>query len=65
MLREGGLCVGNVVHWVILEIRVLKNEIDTKDIGDELDAEKKQDDADCEDEGNKIGPLYQHLDLII
>ena len=42
---------------------VLKNEMDTKDIGDELDAEKEQDDADCEEEGNEIDPLYQHLDL--
>ena len=42
---------------------VLKNEVNTEDIGDELDAEKEQQDADCEEEGNEVDPLYQHLDL--
>ena len=42
---------------------VLKNEINTEEIGDELDAAKEQDDAECEDEGIEMDPMYQHLDL--
>ena len=41
----------------------LKNQVDTTEIGENLDAEKEQDISDCEAEGNEFDPLYEHLDL--
>ena len=42
---------------------VLKNETNTKETGEILDAEKEQDVMDCEDEGIENDPMYDHLDL--
>ena len=41
----------------------LKNQVDTTEIGENLDAEKEQDVHDCEEEGNEFDPLYEHLKL--
>ena len=40
-----------------------KNQVDTEEIGNILDAEKEQDILDCEEEGNEADPMYEHLDL--
>ena len=41
----------------------LKNQVDTSEVGDNLDAETERDVLDCEEEGNETDPLYEHLDL--
>ena len=41
----------------------LKNEAKVKEIGDAIDAQKQQDDLDCEEEGIEEDPLYEHLGL--
>ena len=41
----------------------LKNEVKVDDVEDVLDSEKKQDNLDCEEEGNEADPQFQHLDL--
>ena len=43
-------------------LEALKNEVKVHEIGDVLDAENKQDDLECEEEGNKEDPLFQHFD---
>ena len=41
----------------------LKNEVNLDDVETILDAEKKQDDLECEEEGIETDPQYEHLDL--
>ena len=41
----------------------LKNQVETEEIGTILDAQKEQEQVDCEEEGNETDPLYEHLDL--
>ena len=41
----------------------LKNEVNLEDVETKLDAEKKQADLECEEEGIDPDPQYDHLDL--
>ena len=40
----------------------LKNQVETEEIGEILDAENQQDIEDCKEEGFEADPLYEHLD---
>ena len=40
----------------------LKNQVETEEVGDALDAQNQQDIDDCEEEGIEADPLYAHLD---
>ena len=40
---------------------LLKNEVDTEEVGVGMDAENEQDILDCADEGEEEDPLYHHL----
>ena len=68
--NEIRLVKSQIMEWIDLvdEARyyveqVLKDNLPLDDIGDELDAEGKQEDSDCNEEGIIDDPRYQHLDL--
>ena len=41
---------------------VMKNDVDVQEIGEEIDAEKEQNDIDCDLEGIEEDEQYIHLD---
>ena len=69
-LEEIRAVTRQIMEWVddVDEARfyveeTLKIEANIEEIGDILDAQKQQDDQECEEEGIKEDPLYEHLDL--
>ena len=41
----------------------MKYEAKVEEVSNALDAQKKQDDLECEEVGIEADPLYEHLDL--
>ena len=53
--------ISNVEEARVFVEETLANQVDTEEVGGEMDAEKELDILDCLEEGDEEDPIYEHL----